>query len=189
MEMNRGHTRDLGAMEPSPHACSTGGSRAGWGEGSFSGCFSPQGSCFPSSPAPRVPAALPVPLEAGRKRKKGTVRDEQGEIAGLSHSLESSASGQGPPEPPPRDGHAQPVAVRRLPPALAAFHRTAGRLPGGQRSRSESEGVRRAGRPPASCPCCGERAALSGNGTGGGAGHPRGDVSQKELPDRGVALG
>lgn len=33
----------------------------GRGEGSLLGCFSPQGSCFPSIPGPQMPAALPIP--------------------------------------------------------------------------------------------------------------------------------
>lgn len=98
-----------------------------------------------------------------------------GKTAGLSHSSESSASGQGPPEPSP--GTVTLSVVCQHPWRV---------------SSARQEGFLVAKEAEARAKACGERgegAARRGNGTKGGSREPQGDASQKEPPGPGVALG
>lgn len=131
-----------------------------------------------SPPAPlhtyRQPS--PCPLQRGGKgKKKEQLGMNWGKTAGLSHSSESSVSGQGPPEPSP--GTVTLSIVCQHPWRV---------------SIARQEGFLVAKEAEARAKACGERgegAARRGNGTKGGSREPQGDASQKEPPGPGVAWG
>lgn len=98
-----------------------------------------------------------------------------GKTAGLSHSSESSASGQGPLSPP--RGRSRSASSASIPGGCPAHGRKVSWWPKKQkreRRRAESGGK-----------------ALLGEETAprGGSREPQGDASQKEPPGPGVALG
>lgn len=98
-----------------------------------------------------------------------------GKTAGLSHSSESSVSGQGPPEPSP--GTVTLSIVCQYPWRV---------------SIARQEGFLVAKEAEARAKACGERgegAAWRGNGTKGGSREPQGDAPQKETPGPGVDWG
>lgn len=114
----------------------------------------------------------PCPLQRGGKgKKKEQLGMNWGKTAGLSHSSESSVSGQGPPEPSPGTvtlsivcQHPWRVSIARQEGFLVA---------------KEAEARAKA------CGELGEGAAWRGNGTKGGPWNPRGMRPKRSLPAQG----